>query len=77
MTEFIYETKDGKYSFEDTGSWISVWRNGKEWGVPQMDGALRAVIMDLKELKSENARLRGNVISGELHSHIQELIDES
>lgn len=58
IPEFIYETKDRKYSFEDTGCWISIWLKGKEWGVPQMDRALRAVINDLIELREENRRLK-------------------
>ncbi|GAV11473.1 hypothetical protein [Paenibacillus sp. NAIST15-1] len=58
IPEFIYETKNGKYSFEDTGSCIVIWRNGRKWGSPPMDGALRSVINDLIELREENCRLK-------------------
>lgn len=58
MTNFVYVTQDNRLAFEDTGSWISIWRNGKEWGVPQGDWALRALIDDLIKLKEENIKLK-------------------
>jgi hypothetical protein len=58
MSKFMYETQDGRFAFEDTGNRISIWRSGKKWGVPQMDGSLRALIHDLIELREENRRLK-------------------
>lgn len=52
----IYETvaqNGSKYSFVDTGSWIVVYVNGKEWGSPQGDRFLRAVINDINALKEK------------------------
>ncbi|MED2737721.1 hypothetical protein [Bacillus toyonensis] len=56
--KYVTEYNGTNFEYSLEGSFVSITRNGKFWGVPQGDRFFRALLADIEILLQENALLQ-------------------